>query len=219
MKTDPARNKKLSRVALALFVGTLIWGAAIDSESFSVKQGVPLVIEVAEGYIVMGSSSDSAFVTLTGSGLSMLTSQISSPLSEIVRSVQIPGEQAFPTTVSLGLRESDVDPQGSVVVTEVTPYQVSLTVDTLVSRSLPVAVTSFDAIPSRFRFVQVVPDHITVTGPSSVVLQMDSVVTEAVSIGSGLTSASLAFSSDMVAYSEGFVEIRIFEPVVPAGRL
>ncbi|MCK5785125.1 MAG: hypothetical protein KAH54_01060 [Candidatus Sabulitectum sp.] len=219
MKTDPARIKKLSRAALALFVGTLVWGAAIDSESFSVKQGVPLIIEVAEGYIVMGSNSDSAFVTLTGSGLSMLTSQISSPLSEIVKSVQIPGDQSFPATVSVGLRQSDVDPQGSVVVTEVTPFQVSLTVDTLVSRRLPVALISSDEIPSRFRFVRVEPDHITVTGPSSVVLQMDSVVTEAVSIGSGLTSASLAFSGDMVAYSEGFVEIRIYEPIVPDGRL
>ncbi|MCK5131356.1 MAG: hypothetical protein KAR40_04315 [Candidatus Sabulitectum sp.] len=216
MKTKLTRVEKTGRIVLALLVGTLIWGAAIDDEAFSVEVELPLVLEAAEGYVVLGDRSDSVMVKLTGSGLEMLSHQISFPLSGINRSVQISGIQSFPASITLGLRTSDIHPQGSVVVSRLIPDHITFTIDTVISRELPVSVLSSDGIPFRFRFVSVEPDCITVTGPSSIVLLMDSVATEAVSISSGHVTASLAFSSEMVAYSEGLVQIRIYEPAVSA---
>lgn len=201
---------------LALLVGTLIWGAAIDDEAFSVEVGLPLVLEAADRYVVLGDRRDSVMVKLTGSGLEMLSHQISFPLSRINRSVQVSGIQSFPANITLGLRTSDIHPQGSVVVSGLIPDHITFTIDTVISRELPVSVLSSDGIPFRFRFVSVEPDCITVTGPSSIVLLMDSVATEAVSISSGQATASLAFSSEMVAYSRGLVQIWIYEPAVSA---
>lgn len=201
---------------LALLVGTLIWGAAIDKEIFSLEVKLPLLLEATDGRLVLGDFSDSVLVELNGSGLEMLSYQISSPLSDISKIIPTTEVQSFPASISLVLKPSDVHLQGSVVVSHLQPDQVSFTVDTTVSRNLPVSVLSSDGIPSRFCFVSVEPGFITVTGPSSVVLLMDSVTTEEVSIRSGHVTASLAFSNNMVAYSEELVQVRIHEPVAPA---
>ncbi|MCD4709095.1 MAG: hypothetical protein K8S62_15340 [Candidatus Sabulitectum sp.] len=216
MKTELTRIEKTSRVVLALLVGILIWGSAIDKENFCIETRLPLVLEVADGYVVMGDYKDSVLVKLNGSGLDMLSHQISSSLSLISRNVQITGTQDFPASITLRLGASDVHPLGSVVVSQLEPDQISFFVDTVISRELPVSVLFSDEIPTRFRFVSVEPGCITVTGPSSVILLMDSVTTEKVNTGSGHITASLAFSGDMVAYSVGLVRVRISEPVVSA---
>lgn len=215
MKTELTRVEKTSRVILALLVGTLIWGAAIDAEDFSVTVKLPLFFETADNYVVLENNGDSVLVSLTGSGLEMLTHQISSPLTRIDKNAQLRGIQSFPAYINLRLSTSDIHPQGAITVSRLMPDQISCTLDTVISRQIPVSVLSSDGIPSRFRFVSVDPKFVTVTGPSSIVLSMDSVTTEAVSISSGHATASLAFSSEMVAYSEGSVRIRIDEPIVP----
>ncbi len=216
MKTDLTRPEKAGRVVLALLVGTLIWGAAIDDESFSVEVELPLILETADGYVILGNYKDSVLVKLNGFGLDMLNHQIGSPLTRISRSVQISGTQSFPADITLKLTATDVHPRGSVVVSRLEPDQVSLSIDTVISRRLPVSVLSSDEVPARFRFVSVEPGHVTVTGPSSVVLLMDSVTTEEVDTGSGHATVSLAFSGGMVAYSEESVQVQIYEPVAPA---
>ncbi len=200
---------------MSLLVGTLIWAAAIDSEFFSVEVEIPLILEVTNRYVILEDYSDSITVKLNGSGLEMLSYQIGSPLSGISRNIPVTGITSFPANVTLELSTSDVLLQGSVAVTKLVPDQVSFTMDTVISRELPVSVLSSDGIPSRFRIVSVTPKFITVSCPSSIVLLMDSVTTEVISTSSGSTTASLAFSSDMVAYSEGLVQIRVEEPSVP----
>ncbi len=215
MKTEVAGTERVSRIVLALLVGTLIWGAAIDNEDFSVEVSLPLYLEVEGNYIVGGVSKDSVTVRLTGSGLAMLRYQIGSPLTLIRRTVQPGGYSSFPADGLIELSISDIHSQSSVAISRVVPNIISFTIDTVITRELPVAVLSSDAVPNRFRLLSVEPVSIKVTGPSSVVLSMDSVTTQPVDISSGHATVSLASVSDMVAYSEGSVEIQAFVPAVP----
>jgi hypothetical protein len=215
MKTEITSTERVSQLVLALLVGTLIWGAAIDSEVFSVETRLPLDLEVEDNFTVSGISEDSVTVRLAGSGLEMLRYQIGSPLPLVVRAIQTGGYSSFPADGLIELGVSDIHPQGAVVVSRVVPDLVSFTIDTVISRELPVSVLSSNAVPDRFQLLSVEPVSITVTGPSSLVLRMDSVATEPVDISSGHATASLASVGDMVAYSEGSVEIQAFVPVAP----
>lgn len=215
MKTELSGTEKASRVMLALLVGVLIWAAAIDEKTFSVHEQIPLIFEVDNDYVIMENTNRSVKVTLHGSGLEMLNYQINSPLSEMKKYISIGSTSSFPHNFNVGLVASDVHPDGSVDVSLLMPDQVSITIDTLISRRLPVSVVFHDGIPSRFRLISVDPGYVTVTGPSSIVLNIDSVTTEAVTVSSGHITASLAFNGDMVAYSDGLVRVSIEDPVVP----
>ncbi|RKZ04266.1 hypothetical protein DRQ21_03225 [Candidatus Fermentibacteria bacterium] len=215
MKTEITSTERVSRMILALLVGTLIWGAAIDSEIFFVEVRLPLYLDIEEDFTVSDVGEDSVTVRLAGSGLDMLKYQIGSPLTLVRRTVQTGGYSSFPADGIIEMSVSDIHPQGPVTVSRVVPDLVSFTIDTVISRELPVSVLSTDAVPGRFRLLSVEPVSITVTGPSSLVLHMDSVVTEPVDISSGHATASLASIDDMVAYSEGSVDIQAFVPEVP----
>ncbi len=215
MKTEQPGIERVSRIILALLVGILIWGAAIGSEEFSIEVKVPINLHIADAYLVMENSEDSVVINIRGSGLEMLNHQVNSPLKQLSRNIPVSNIRVFPglTTVTLGT--SDIILQGSLEITKVVPDQISITIDTLISRELPVSVQSLDGIPSRFSFLSVEPKSVTVTGPSSIVLRMDSVSTEVLDTSSGQVTASLAFDSDMVAYSESLVQVRFYEPAVP----
>ena len=215
MKTDQPRIERVSRIILALLVGTLVWGAAIENEEFSVEVKVPITLHVADSYLIMDDSAGSVLITIRGSGLEILNHQITSPVNQLNRNIPVSSIDSFPSATSLTLTASDIILQESMEITKLVPDQISITIDTLISRELPVSVQSPDGIPSRFSFFSVDPKRITVTGPSSVVSSMDSVSTEVLDRSSGQTTVSLAFDSDVVAYSESLVQVRIYEPVVP----
>lgn len=219
MKTELSGTEKVSRIMLALLVGALIWAAAIDEEIFSIDVEIPLILEMDSEYVIMESIGRSVNLRLNGSGLEMLSYQISSPLTEMKKYISVGSASAFPHNLTVGLITSDVHPDGSIDVSLLTPEQISVTIDTLISRRLPVSVVFHDGIPSRFRLISVDPDFVTVTGPSSAVLGMDSITTEAVTVSSGHTTASLAFSGDMVAYSDALVRVSIEKPDVPVKEL
>ncbi len=215
MKTEQPGLERVSRIILALLVGILIWGAAIGNEEFSVEVEVPITLHIADTYLVLEDSEDSVLISLRGSGLDILSHQINSPLKQLNRNIPVSSIHDFPAATSVTLGTSDIILQGSIEITKLIPEQISITIDTLISRELPVSVQSSDGIPSRFSFFTVDPKNITVTGPSSIVMSMDSVSTEVLDTNSGQVTASLAFDSDMVAYSESSVQVRIYEPLVP----
>lgn len=219
MKTELTRTEKASRAMLALLVGALIWAAAIDEEIFSVDVEIPLILEVDSEYVIMENTGKSINLRLNGSGLEMLSYQISSPLSEMKKYISVGSASAFPHNLAVELIASDVQPDGSIDVSLLTPNQISVNIDTLISRRLPVSVVFHDGIPSRFRLISVDPGFVTVTGPSSAVLNMDSISTEAVTVSSGHITASLAFNGDMVAYSDGLVRVSVEKPIVPVAGL
>jgi hypothetical protein len=221
MKTELTKAERISRLVLAVLVGTLIWGAAIDSEVFSVEVSFPLFLTPEENFTVSGISRDTVTVRLTGSGLEMLSYQIGSSPVRVDKAVQTASSSSFPATETIDLDASDVHFGGSVTVSQIAPDQVSFTVDTIISRKLPVAVLFSGATPSRFLLVSVEPEYITATGPSHLVSSLDSINTVPVELVSGDMTVSLALHDEMVAYSEGSVRIRVFVPSVPpaaAGR-
>lgn len=215
MKTKHTKAEKTSQMILALLIGTLVWGVAIDDEVFSMIVKVPLHLEAANGYVVLENPIDSVRVKLNGSGLEMLNHQLTTQLARISRNIQVSQVHTFPADLSLELEAADIYPLSSLTVSQLIPSRIPFTIDTLVSRKLPISITSSTKLPARFVFVSAEPSYVTVTGPSSIVLLMDSLATEAVNIDSEYTTASLAFCNDLVAYSEQLVQIRIQEPVVP----
>lgn len=215
MKTEQTRIEKISRIVLSLLVGTLIWGAAIGEEDFTMEVKLPVVLVTTDRFTILGDFDDSVMVKVSGSGLEMLNHQINSPLYEISKNVPVTGIASFPTAVTLRLEPSDVHLHGSLAISRLAPENVSFTVDTIISRQLPVSVVSQDDLPSRYSLISAEPGYITIIGPSSILLLMDSVATEPVDLSSGQSITSLAFNNDLVAYSEGSVRIQIYEPVVP----
>jgi len=215
MKTELTRIERISRIVLALLVGTLIWGAAIGEEDFTMEVKLPVVLVTADRYTILGDFNDSVMVKVSGSGLEMLNHQINSPLYEISKNVPVTGIASFPTVVTLRLEPLDVHLFGSLDISQLAPENISFTMDTIISRQLPVSVVSRDGLPSRYSLVSAEPEYITIIGPSSTLLLMDSVDTVPVVISTGQATASLAFNSNLVAYSEGSVRIQIYEPVVP----
>jgi len=204
---------------LSLLVGALIWAAAIDEETFSVDVEIPLTLEVDNNYVIMENTIRSVSVRLNGSGLEMLSHQITSPLSEMKKYISMGSASTFPHNLAVGLVTSDVHLDGSIVVSLLTPDQIPVTVDTVLSKRLPVSVVFHDGIPSRFRLVTVDPGYVTVTGPSSALLDMDSITTEPVTISSGHITASLAFNGNMVAYSDALVRVSVAKADVPVADL
>jgi len=219
MKTKLTRIEKSSRIVLALLEGVLIWGAAINEELFSVVMQLPFDVALPDQYIVLGNTTDSVKVTFTGSGWEMLRFQITSPPPGILKEIRPSIGQSYPAGLSIDLNRSDILPFSSVSVNQIFPDQLSLVVDTGISRKLPVSVSFADGIPGRFRFFSFAPSSITVTGPASAILALDSILTDPVEISSGYGTASLALCGDMVAYSEDFVQVQIFEPAVPEFNL
>jgi len=219
MKTELTRIERTSRIVLAFLVGILIWGAAIDQERFTVSVMLPVNLDIPGEYVVLGSYSDSVMISFTGTGWEMLSFQLGSPVSEIKTDVQRTQEHAYPSVSVIDINTSEINTPGSISVSQVLPGQIQVSVDTLISRRLPISVYTSDFIPARFRFVTVEPEFITVTGPASIVLGIDSVSAETVNTSSGRTTASLAFGGDMVAYSVQSVEILISDPVVPVAEL
>ncbi len=215
MKTELTRIEKISRIVLALLVGSLIWGAAIGEEDFTMEVKLPVVLVTTDRYTILGDFNDSVMVKVSGSGLEMLNHQINSPLYEISKNVPVTGIASFPAAVTLRLDPSDIHLHGSLAISRLAPENISFTMDTIISRQLPVSVILKDGLPSRYSLVSAEPDHITIIGSSSILLLMDSVATEPVEISIGQTTASLAFNNDLVAYSEGSVRIQIYEPLVP----
>lgn len=215
MKNELTRIERASRIVLALLVGTLIWSTAIDEESFSVEERLPLILNLPVEYIIIENLSDSVLVGFNGSGREMLDYQVGSLTSEVRKNIQTRDLHFFPADLTVELSLSDVHSNGLVTASEIIPGQIPITIDTIISRSLPVSVITSDGIPSRFRFISSEPAFITVTGPSSVVNSMDSVATEELSVTSGHIVASLAFRGTTVAYSEEVVEVQIIEPLVP----
>jgi hypothetical protein len=216
MKTEQTRIEGTSRrIVLAFLAGVLIWGTAIDEERFTVEVKLPVNLQIPVEYVVLGNFNDSVMINFTGSGWEMLRFQLGSSIPEIRADLRNTVLHSFPTNTTVELIISDIHPPGAISVSQVFPEQIQVSVDTLVSRILPVSVHTSDLIPERFRFVSVDPEFITVTGPASIVMGLDSISTESADISYGYTTVSLAFSGDMVAYSEQSVEVLVSDPVVP----
>lgn len=217
MKADLTGIERTSRIFIAVLIGILIWISAIDQEMFPVEYRLPVSVNIPEGYMILSTSADSAVVRYTGSGWRMLSFQIRSRLSGISKEfVPLEGGK-LPLVSNILLTSPSLEPETQVELSQVIPEQISIRVDTVITRYLPVAPVFSDGIPARFRHVSVYPARVSVSGPASVITLLDSIRTDSVFPGLEPHSASLALPAGMVAYSEDSVMVSVFVPEIPFG--
>jgi len=216
MKTNLTRIERLSRVVLAVLVGLLIWGAAINEQIFTVESDLPLSLRMPSEYILLGSSHDRVRVSYTGSGWDMLRFQLGDNPSVINREFQPAAGNKYPLSADISVSPSTPLSTTAVLVDDISPSQITIYVDTLISRRVPVTAVFSDGIPGRFRFIRIVPNLVTVSGPESLVSSIDSVRTDEIPAGLRSADVSLALPHDMVAYSSDSVKISVYDPVAPA---
>ena len=215
MKTKLTGIERASRIFLALLTGFLIWGSAVNTEVFQVEMKLPLILHGQGDLTVLSMSAESITVTYTGSGWEMLSFQLKGIPSSVYAEYQMEKGTDFPAVLEVEVSGAVVDPNGSVVIERVTPSRITCSIDTLVSREVPVAPVFTDGIPGRFRFSSVDPAFITISGPSSSVLRTDSLPTDPVQPESPAYFTSLAPGEDMVAYSSDSVKVQVFDPELP----
>ncbi len=217
MKADLTGIERASRIFIAVLLGILIWISAIDQEMFPVEYRLPVSVNIPEEYMILSTSADSATVRYTGSGWRMLSFQIGNRISGISREfVPLEGGK-LPLVSNILLTSPSLEPEAQIELSQVLPEQISIRVDTVITRNLPVAPVFSDGIPARFRHVNVDPARVSVSGPASVVSLMDSIRTDSVFPGIEPHSASLALPAGMVAYSEDSVMVSVFVPEIPFG--
>ncbi|HOP26029.1 MAG TPA: hypothetical protein PLM22_08980 [Candidatus Sabulitectum sp.] len=215
MKTRLTAVERSSRVILAAITGLLIWGMAINAETFAVEARLPLSVSVGSGMVLLSSSADSVTVRYSGRGWEMLMFQIGGLPGQITAECVTERSAAYPVPAEVPVLPAVADPDGPVNVEFVTPSYVTCTVDTSVTARAPVSPVFTDGIPARFRFTRVSPSLVTLNGPASSVSRADSVATNALEPSHVPRRASLASYGEMVAYSRDFVEVSAYDPKVP----
>ncbi len=215
MKIKLTGIERASRVLLAVLAGFLIWGSAVNTEVFQVEARLPVRLTANDGHIVLSMSTDSITVIYTGSGWELLSFQLKGIPSYADAEFQMESGTSFPANLEIEVNPAAIEPDGPVTIERVTPSHIACSIDTLISRNVPVAPIFTDGIPGRFRFAVVEPDFITVSGPGSSVLRTDSIRTESVQPESSPYFSSLALCGDMVAYSSDSVKVQVFDPVLP----
>lgn len=215
MKTELTRAEKVTRPVIALAVALLIWLQAINQETYTVEEHLPLQISIPAGYALLESSADSAAVTYTGSGSSILLFQLGKRPDRIPISFTPAEQGSYPELRATTIPASMLNPGSGVSVTSVHPSEINLRIDTMVSRTVPVSVTFTDGIPARFRFVGAAPGYVTVTGPALEVLLMDSLETVTFDPSTGTGFVSLVPPGEHVAYSSDSVRVTVHAPASP----
>ena len=215
MKTELNKTERASRVFLALLIGSLLWGLAINQETFSVTTQLSVIPDIGDNYCILEQSSDSVQIVLWGSGWDMLNFQVNRMPDRIVKSVPVTNISNYPETQLLTIEATELAVDEQISVRQIQPSQLTVLTDTIISKQLPVAVVTSDGIPSRYRNVIIEPSFITITGPSSTVLSMDSIATVPINHLSGSTSVPLEVADKDIRYSSDIVQVSIVEPVFP----
>ncbi len=213
-KLKPAEPVTL--IPLALLAGLLIWGSAIDQETFTIERKLPVRLDPPSGLAILSVSSDSVTVRYTGSGREMLWFQLKGIPTDAPLQYQSVSGQEYPAQLDVPVNTTAMEPGGRVTLDPVAPQGVRITMDTLITRIIPVAPVFVDGIPARFRFYTVEPPFVAITGPASVISSTDSIRTEPVQpVGSGV-SASLAPGGESVAYSRDSVRVSVLVSGIPS---
>jgi len=216
MKTKLTGIERASRVFLAVLTGLLIWASAVNNEVFQVEAKFPLRLSTLHGHSVVSQSSDSVTVRYTGSGWNMLAFQLNGIPATAQATYRIEPGTIFPALLEIQMSPTVTDPDGPVAAERVTPSQITCTIDTIITREVPVSPVFADGIPGRFRFTTVEPASVTISGPASSVDRTDSVPTLPIQPGSFSGRSSLAPCANMVAYSVDSVRVLVFDPAVPS---
>lgn len=160
------RNTMLKIVSLALATITWFFVKGVTSDSRLIE-GVPVEIKVRPGWALLGSSLSTVNVVVRGTreDVRQVTRQELSAVVDLTRE-----ERRGQWTVRLGPKA--IRHSRRVQVTDVTPQELSVTVDELVERELKVAAQLSGELPAGLVVERVAtrPETVRLKGPKS---QMD----------------------------------------------
>lgn len=181
------------RKLLALFLAVLLYCTVefqyIQSEPLRLSS-VPLDIVLPPGMVQVGREVDSVSVVLTGS--SRRLSQIS--VRDVQAAAKVPdGAVVRGKPYTLKLHPSDFKVPPGISVSQIEPREITLNVEPLVSRRLPIEVR-FDSLEKLSKDYQIeriscVPDEVQVTGPESQVAELRLVGTQPIPLDRSVTDS------------------------------
>ncbi len=169
--------RNLSNLILSLFLATLVWVAAVREENppraGDYPQAIPIqIIPPAAGLVTTDPLPDTVRLRLLAPESSWSTLTLSKFKATLDLSSLAEGFDDAPVKISVS------DPQVKIV--EQLPKEVSVNLQTEQTISLPVNIMVMDEPPVGFinRAPTANPANVTITGPASLVSQVDEVVSE-----------------------------------------
>jgi YbbR domain-containing protein len=168
MKLPPIIIDDWPRKLAAIFFAAILWGGVdryISEERL--YSGVPIILEHSGDVIRLTESLPTGSVTLRGPR-KRIDEATSENLSIVLRVPPHigPGRHSF----RLGRRH--VQTLGGTRAIEVTPSEITVQLDAIVRKSVPISMSQrdlFESVPDRFdiRTLRMTPETVTITGPST----------------------------------------------------
>lgn len=166
----------------ALFA-VVMWAVAIERRSFTVVERVPLLDPaLPDSIAVIHDGPDTVEVSFTGTGASILLDQIAGSPAGIVPEIDPAGDRELPASVEIPVSESQLAwrgrPFSTLHAASFSPPALTLTLDRIAERTIPVRVTASGQIPSRVLAGTLQPSMVTARGPASLLELLEAVDTE-----------------------------------------
>ena len=188
----PAITKNLGSKAVALLLALVVCAYVYTEEEQRTRLRIPLHVNgLAPDLVLVGDPPDEVAVTARGKGRHLFKLRFRPPHMELDLSEARRGEvqrMLSPADVFLPV-DMDVS-----IVEIAAPRMVTLAVDTLIQKNVPVEVPLMGELPAEFAWlgpVRAEPPEVLVRGPSGAVGDIDRVVTEPVNLSVVRDSSAL----------------------------
>lgn len=185
-------SRNFGRKMIAIFFAILVF-AKVSNELSEEKivQDVPITILKKGSVEVLAYKPETLEVTVKGSKnrlklLSNSNIRIEIPVDEIKLN-SLESESGMARTVNYTIDLSDVKTPNGVSVVEVFPSEISVRLDHLKSKEAPVEVSFQGGLPEDYSIgeIRVVPKVVSVSGPSSIIEQIDFLTTKPIILDKG----------------------------------
>lgn len=185
-------SRNFGRKMIAIFFAMLVF-AKVSNELSEEKivQDVSITILKKGNVEVLAYNPETVEVTVKGSKnrlnlLSNANIRIEIPVDEIKLN-RLESEPGMARTVNYTIDLSDVKTPNGVSVVEVFPSEISIRLDHLKSKEVPVEVSFQGGLPDDYSIgeIRVVPKVVSVSGPSSIIEQIDFLTTKPIILDKG----------------------------------
>ncbi|MCF7854572.1 MAG: hypothetical protein K9N51_07240 [Candidatus Pacebacteria bacterium] len=177
--------RDFSRKFVATFFAVLIWLAVSNQlHDFETFHDVPVSLRYPADKLFLDRKIETATVTLRGARRRLEDLQS----SDITLAARIPVVPEGVYYYDLHLSADDVNEPPGTKVTSITPENIRVQLDRIVSKDVPVRVRESGEPGYGYKIVErtVVPSTVTIAGPSKIVNEIDDIMTEAVILDESL---------------------------------
>ncbi len=189
-------SRNFGRKMIAIFFAILVF-AKVSNELSEEKvlQDVPINIVKKGNIEVLAYKPEALEITVKGSKnrlrfLSNSDIRVEIPVDEIDMS-STGSESNATRTVSYTVTANDVKTPNGVSVVEIFPSEISIRLDILKSKEVPVEVAFQGGLPDDYSMgeIGVVPKFVSVSGPSSIIEQIDYLATKPIILDKGIVDS------------------------------